>query len=275
MSSLAYNMTKKLIAVDLDGTLLTSTNTISEKSKESIEKVLDAGHKVVIITGRDFYGSIKVARELFDRHEGGLVASSNGALVFDLAKDKPIINHTIPREVVKEMIAYGKSLGLDYLIYHDNKILAEKDDAYDLDFLSKKNKLEVEIIEDLADKLDFDLNKLLFSAQPSLIEKVKSDFEEKFKGKVNPIHSMPQFLDCMPAGIHKGRILLEIADFYGIDHKDTLAFGDEINDENMIEMAGIGIAMANASDYIKNLADDICPTNDDDGIAIYLEENIL
>lgn len=275
MSSLAYKMTKKLIAVDLDGTLLTSTNTISEKSKESIEKVLDAGHKVVIITGRDFYGSIKVARELFDRHEGGLVASSNGALVFDLAKDKPIINHTIPREVVKEMIAYGKSLGLDYLIYHDNKILAEKDDAYDLDFLSKKNKLEVEIIEDLADNLDFDLNKLLFSAQPSLIEKVKSDFEEQFKGKVNPIHSMPQFLDCMPAGIHKGRSLLEIADFYGIDHKDTLAFGDEINDETMIEMAGIGIAMANASDYIKNLADDICPTNDDDGIAIYLEENIL
>ncbi|WP_311538263.1 Cof-type HAD-IIB family hydrolase [uncultured Anaerococcus sp.] len=268
-------MTKKLIAVDLDGTLLTSTNTISKKNKESIEKVLDAGHKVVIITGRDFYGSIKVARELFDRHEGGLVASSNGALVFDLAKDKPIINHTIPREVVKEMIAYGKSLGLDYLIYHDNKILAEKDDAYDLDFLSKKNKLEVEIIEDLVDKLDFDLNKLLFSAQPSLIEKVKSDFEEKFKGKVNPIHSMPQFLDCMPVGIHKGRSLLEIADFYGIDHKDTLAFGDEINDETMIEMAGTGIAMANASDYIKNLADDICPTNDDDGIALYLEENIL
>ncbi|WP_296127452.1 Cof-type HAD-IIB family hydrolase [uncultured Anaerococcus sp.] len=275
MSSLAYKMTKKLIAVDLDGTLLTSTNTISKKSKEIIEKVLNAGHKVVIITGRDFYGSIKVARELFDRHEGGLVASSNGALVFDLAKDKPIINHTIPREVVKEMIAYGKSLGLDYLIYHDNKILAEKDDAYDLDFLSKKNKLEVEIIEDLADKLDFDLNKLLFSAQPSLIEKVKSDFEEQFKGKVNPIHSMPQFLDCMPAGIHKGRSLLEIADFYGIDHKDTLAFGDEINDETMIEMAGIGIAMANASDYIKNLADDICPTNDDDGISLYLEENIL
>lgn len=275
MSSLAYKMTKKLIAVDLDGTLLTSTNTISKKSKENIEKVLDSGHKVVIITGRDFYGSIKVARELFDRHEGGLVASSNGALVFDLAKDKPIINHTIPREVVKEMIAYGKSLGLDYLIYHDNKILAEKDDAYDLDFLSNKNKLEVEIIEDLADKLDFDLNKLLFSAQPSLIEKVKSDFEEQFKGKVNPIHSMPQFLDCMPAGIHKGRSLLEIADFYGIDHKDTLAFGDEINDETMIEMAGIGIAMANASAYIKNLADDICPTNDDDGIALYLEKNIL
>ena len=275
MSSLAYKMTKKLIAVDLDGTLRTSTNTISKKSKETIEKVLDAGHKVVIITGRDFYGSIKVARELFDRHEGGLVASSNGALVFDLAEDKPIINHTIPREVVKEMIAYGKSLGLDYLIYHDNKILAEKDDAYDLDFLSKKNKLEVEIIEDLADKINFDLNKLLFSAKASLIEKVKSDFEEKFKGKVNPIHSMPQFLDCMPAGIHKGRSLLEIADFYGIDHKNTLAFGDEINDETMIEMAGIGIAMANASDYVKNLADDICPTNDDDGIAIYLEENIL
>ena len=275
MSSLAYNMTKKLIAVDLDGTLLTSTNTISKKSKETIEKVLDFGHKVVIITGRDFYGSIKVARELFNRHYGGLVASSNGALVFDLAKNQPIINHTIPREVVKEMIAYGKSLGLDYLIYHDNKILAEKDDAYDLDFLSKKNKLEVEIIEDLADKLDFDLNKLLFSAKPSLIEKVKSDFEEKFKGKVNPIHSMPQFLDCMPAGIHKGRSLLEIADFYGIDHKDTLAFGDEINDETMIEMAGTGIAMANASDYVKNLADDICPTNDDDGIALYLEENIL
>ena len=86
---------------------------------------------------------------------------------------------------------------------------------------------------------------------------------------------MPQFLDCMPPGINKGRSIIEIADYYGIDHKDTYAFGDEINDIEMIKMAGVGVAMGNANTYIKEIADKIALSNDEDGIAHFVRENIL
>ena len=86
---------------------------------------------------------------------------------------------------------------------------------------------------------------------------------------------MPQFLDCMPLDINKGRSILEIADFFSIESKDTLAFGDEINDMEMIQMAGTGIAMANASETLKKEADFITLSNDEDGIAYYIEKNIL
>lgn len=86
---------------------------------------------------------------------------------------------------------------------------------------------------------------------------------------------MPQFLDCMPLGINKGKSILEIADYFSIKHEDTYAFGDEINDMEMIQMAGVGIAMANASNRLKKEADEITLSNDEDGIAYYIEKNLL
>lgn len=86
---------------------------------------------------------------------------------------------------------------------------------------------------------------------------------------------MTQFLDIMPKGISKGNSLLEIADYFNIDHADTIAFGDEINDLSMIKAAGIGVAMGNAIDEIKKAADVVTLTNDEDGVAAYIIDNIL
>lgn len=86
---------------------------------------------------------------------------------------------------------------------------------------------------------------------------------------------MPQFLDLMPKGINKGKSILEIADYYKIDHKDTYAFGDETNDIEMIKMAGVGVAMGNASEYVKKIADFVTKSNDEDGIAHFVNEFII
>ena len=265
----------KLIGVDIDGTLLNSKNELTTRTKASLIKASRIGHKVAIITGRDFYAADFLAGELdFDKF-GGLVSSSNGAHVYDMKAKKTIINHTIDPTLIREMIDFAKGLGFDYIIYHRGEILVENKRAHSLEFLAEKNKMPYRIIENLEEKIDFPLNKVLFSAEPSIINKNIEKFKEKFESRVNPIHSMPQFLDCMPLDINKGRSILEIADFFSIDHKDTLAFGDEINDMEMIKMAGTGIAMANASEILKKEADFITLSNDEDGIAYYIEKNIL
>ena len=79
----------------------------------------------------------------------------------------------------------------------------------------------------------------------------------------------------MPKGLSKGASLLEIAKYYGIDQADIIAFGDELNDETMIEVAGTGVAMGNAVEKIKEIADYITLSNDEDGIADYLEKFVL
>lgn len=135
--------------------------------------------------------------------------------------------------------------------------------------------MEVELVPDLSKSIDFGVNKILFSKAPHIMETQSKIFIDKYKDLVNPIRSMPQFLDIMPKGINKGRSLLEIADYYGIDHEDTIAFGDEINDIEMIKAAGRGIAMGNASEIIKEVADNITLTNDQDGIAHYIREKII
>lgn len=265
----------KLIAVDLDGTLLNSKNELTDSTKEALIDARKHDFKVVIISGRDYHACKNIGKDLdFDKY-GGLVSSSNGANVYDMKNKKTIINHYLDKDLAQEMIDFGKELRLDLIINKDGKILVEKEDTYSLDFLRKKNKMEVVLVPDLSKSIDFDVNKILFSKAPHIMETQSKIFIDKYKDLVNPIRSMPQFLDIMPKGINKGRSLLEIADYYKIDHKDTIAFGDEINDIEMIKAAGRGVAMGNASEIIKEAADDITLTNDQDGIAHYIREKII
>lgn len=244
-------------------------------TKDAIHQSLWAGHQVVIITGRDYYGSVHVARELFE-NTGGLLSSSNGANVYDLKSGRSLIDHTIPRDTAEDMVDYGLSLGFDYIIYYDGKIQVARPDAYDVDYLSKKNKLPIKVDPDLREKIgQIDLNKVLFSARAEEIDKHIGAFRDKFSPIVNPIHSMPQYLDCMPKGINKGVSLLEIADHYGISHDNTIAFGDEVNDIEMIKAAGCGVAMGNAKAELKEMADVVCGTNDADGIGRFILGEVL
>ena len=265
----------KLIAVDLDGSLLTSENNLTDFTKNTLIKASKIGHKVVIITGRDYYAANYIADLLDFKKYGGLISSSNGGNVYSPQENKTIINHTIDYILAREIISYGKKLGFDLIIYHDGKILAEKKDTYSLDFLANKNKMSVEIEPKLGEDLNFPVNKILFTGRPEIIEKNKEKLAKQFENVINPIHAMPQFLDLMPKGINKGKSILEIANYYKIDHKDTYAFGDEINDIEMIKIAGTGVAMGNASDYVKKIADFVTKSNDEDGIAHFVNEYII
>ena len=266
---------QKLIATDLDGTLLNNKNKIPHNNKEIITKALKSGHKLAIITGRDLYASMYIAKDLGFHIYGGIISSSNGAHVMDFKSKEIIINHNLDDELVKELIEEGLSLGLDYIIYHEGKILAANRRAHSLSYLSQKNKMEIKIIKNLKNKIDFKVNKVLFSADPLVVDEALKVINKKFNKRANPIHSMPQFIDVSPLNIDKGISLLEIAKFYNIDSKNTYAFGDQINDFEMIRDAGCGIAMANADIKIKEVADHITTSNNESGVAKFIKENIL
>ena len=247
---------KKIIAVDIDGTLLNSNRDISKKTHDALIKAQQLGHIVVIASGRDPFGVYPFADILEFKKFDGLLSNFNGGRITNYKTGE-------------------KNLDMHYIIYSDDGILTSSSDTYTLKEICDKAFTSYKVIDDLAYSLDFAPNKIMFSQNPNLIDKDAKKLKDKFFEKTAQVKSTPYFYEIMPKGIDKGRSLKEIADYYNMSMDDVIAFGDEENDLTMIEMAGCGIVMGNGTDFMKSKADFITKTNDEDGIAYYLEKFVF
>ena len=126
-------------------------------------------------------------------------------------------------------------------------------------------------VDDLADFLTFSPVKLLMSVQPEILPEVQKKIAEHLPQSLIVVRTAPFYLEIIPAQINKGKGLLDICSVLGIDRSDTAAFGDAENDIPMIRTAGFGVAMANAEEVVKAAADYVTASNNEDGIALALE----
>src|SRR5699024_12154323 len=135
--------------------------------------------------------------------------------------------------------------------------------------------MEVVAIKDIRDRLDFVPNKLLFAQDPEKIDPESAKIIDKFGDRTVQVKSARFFHEVMPLGLSKGNSILEACKIFGIAREDVIVFGDEMNDVSMFEVAGTGVAMANAVDSIINMADFVTKSNNEDGIAHYVENFLL
>lgn len=262
----------KLIGVDVDGTLLNSENKISPRTRQALIRAGEMGHKIVIVSGRPTSAVKDLAKELeFDKFNG-LLANYNGGSITDYASGKVLANHNLERNLALEIL--DKTRFLNIIVPYKDMILSDKDHKF-LEAESKLLGLEAKILSDIRDKLDFDPNKILFAAEIAKLEESIPFLVENFGNVTSQVRSHRNYYEIMPKGLSKGNSLLEIAKLYDIDQADIIAFGDEMNDFTMIEVAGVGVAMANAVDEIKEIADYVTLSNDEDGIGDYLEKYVL
>lgn len=267
---------KKIIAVDIDGTLLNSKREITKKTRDCLIKAQEMGHIVVIASGRDPNGVLPFAKELkFDKYNG-LLSNFNGGRITNYQTGEVLINHPMDLELAKDILKFSEeNLDMNYIIYTDKAILTNSHDTYTIDEICQKAFTDYEVIENLSQKLDFRPNKIMFAQDPKLIEKDSIKLFNEFSSSTDQVRSTPYFYEIMPKGISKGRSLRELAEYYKIDIKDTIAFGDEENDLSMIEDAGVGVVMENGTDFMKDRADFVTKSNDDDGISYYLEKFVF
>lgn len=267
---------KKIIAVDIDGTLLNSKRQITAKTKDALIKAQSLGHIVVIASGRDPFGVFPFARDLeFDKNNG-LLSNFNGGRITNFQTKDVLINHPLDMDLAREILKFSQeNIDMGYIIYTNDGIITNSHDTYVLDEVCQKAFTTYKVVENLADSLDFTINKIMFSQDPKLIDKDAKKLKDKFFDRTAQVKSTPYFYEIMPKGIDKGRSLAEIAEYYDMDMKDVIAFGDEENDLTMIEMAGVGVVMANGTDKMKNIADFVTKSNDEDGIAYYLETYVF
>ena len=275
-------MTIKAIVLDIDGTLLTSEKKISEKTKQSLIHAQKKGVKVILASGRPTSGMLSLAKELLmDVYEGFLV-SYNGAVAMDCLTHQPIFSKVIPDDSAKKILNHLKQFQLipmindeTYMYVNDvyNNQLQLTDGPFNIiEYESRGGQFLLCEVKDLAEFVDFPLYKILIAGDPEYLQQNHLAIKEPFLDQVTAAFSAPFYLEFTMKGIDKAKALNELAAQLSITQNEILSFGDGQNDRSIIEYAGTGIAMGNAVDELKEIADDVTLSNDEDGIAVALEK---
>lgn len=263
-------MERHLIALDLDGTLLKDDKTISPFTKKMIFRAKEEGHLVVIATGRPYRASKMYYEEL------GLttpIVNFNGAFVHHPADRSWGVRHfPLPLEAVKDIIEVSETYSIKNILAEviDNVYFHEHDEVL-LDIVRLGNPTIK--IGDLRYALKDDPTSILIHTDRQHIDQIQSYLSAVH---ANVLHHRRwnepwHMIEIIRSGVHKAFGLKQIADYFHIPKERVIAFGDEDNDLEMIEWAGYGIAMGNAIEPLKQIADDVTTTNEEDGIGVYLK----
>jgi hypothetical protein len=261
-----------LIALDLDGTLLMENQEINPKTKKVILQAIQDGHIVVIATGRPHRASIRYYREL------GLntpMVNFNGAFTHHpLDSSFKVLHDPLPVRTAHKIVEASYELKVDNIIAEvmDDVYLAEYDKR--IVNMFKQTIPNPYQIGNLKHKLQQDPTTLLIQPKRDQVEQLTSHLDD-FHAEIveHRKWSVPSYsiIEVIKKGMNKAVGLQQIADYFAIPKERIIAFGDENNDLEMIDYAGVGVAMGNAIDELKSIAKYVTDTNEDNGIGSFLE----
>ncbi len=287
----------KLITIDIDGTLLNSYGEVSNRNKEAIQKAIDKNINVVLTSGRMPKAILPIANEI---NSDKYLISGNGATIYDIQKKEIIYNNYMTKKKVLEIIDICEKNSMFYNIYTNNAILT-KSLNYNILFYNNENKknpedkkIKINVIENLYDYInkyqgeDFlkfticDSDKMIFK---SIINKLKTIrgidvLEVAHMSKKIIKHGTDDFeisyfyTEITNENVNKWTAIEKLIKILNITKEEVIAIGDNINDKEMVENAGIGIVTGNSSPIMKNIADIVVATNDESGVAEAIDKYI-
>ncbi|MCL2139885.1 MAG: Cof-type HAD-IIB family hydrolase [Treponema sp.] len=265
----------RLMALDLDDTLLRSDLTISYRTRNAIKKAEATGVKIVLASGRVPAAMDRYAKLLGLHKHTGFLICSNGTIIQQ--SDTQCIISESRLESKKALIAYdlADAEGFPVQIYEDDIMYVSRHNEY-TGCDQKLTGLRQVVVENFRAMVSSGCHKLLIPGDPMLLPSMEKLLRSFIGDDISLFTSKPYFLEILPAHIDKGSALAKIAELLDIKREEVLAIGDSMNDESMIRWAGIGIAMANGDLRIKTIADFITEkSNDDDGVVEVIEKYVL
>lgn len=256
----------KLIAFDVDDTLLTTEKVISPKTKQALLNAQKNGIKLCVASGRLPYGVKPYAEELDVLNNGGYYLGFNGGAVLNSGNE--LIGTTyLDSKYIEPVYEVLRPTNVTTMVHKGDIIYADRKVNDYTHIEPDVIGLPLNLVDDIAEFVDWKLHKILLCGEPGELKEVESKLKAKFADDVDIYLSAPWFLEVMPNGVNKGLGVNKVCADMGISMDEVMAFGDNYNDIPMLEMAGLGIAMGNAEDEVKNSADYVTDTCDLDGIA--------
>lgn len=278
------NQKIKLICIDMDGTLLNSNHEISERNKEALRQAKKLGVNIAITTGR-LFGSARYYSNLIGIENTPVIAS-NGAYIKTNYEDIPILENSIPKEIAIEIYKIIKKHNLK-INFNSWDTLMREDEVPDDHAYTIMNK---QLPEDK--KVKFIINSDFISAIESFDGKIlkgivierenldnlwaaKDELKEIFGDKLHVVSSGTDNIEIMIGTTSKGNAVAHLADILNVNAEEVMCIGDSENDISMLKFAGIGVAMGNGLQMVKDIADYITDTNDNDGVSKAVEKFVL
>lgn len=264
-------MNIKLVAVDLDDTLLDKSNKVSPRTAEVIKKAVQQGVTVTVATGRMFQSAVKFARQL---KLDVPIITYNGALIKSCLSEEVLYEKPIELETARGVLNLFKRHGWYIQSYIDDELCVEvvNDKAR---YYEKAADVKAVAVGDQLYCPQKAPAKLLTIAEPDEIDKIWQEVAAEFGDKMYITKSKANYLEMANPTVNKGMALAFLADKLNIHREQVMAVGDSLNDLDMIEYAGFGVAMGNAADKVKELAQAVTLRNDEDGVAEAIEKFVL
>ncbi len=268
-------MKYKLLALDVDGTLLNSDNQISERTLATLIKIQQMGIRIVLASGRPTYGLLPLAKQLGMGSYGGYIISYNGGQIINANNGEILFERRINPEMLPFIEKKADKGGFPMFTYHDDELIANTADNVHIIKEAELNNLKLIVEPELSITIDFAPCKCVIASDD---EEALKDLEEHWKkrlsGSMDVYRSEKFFLEVVPCGIDKATTLAALLEILSIPNSEVIAIGDGVCDVSMIQSAGLGIAMKNAQHSVKACADHVTESNDDDGVAIILDKVI-
>lgn len=266
---------KKALVLDIDGTLTNSKKEITPITKAALERVMKAGHAVILASGRPTPGMRKYEKELGLDINGGYLLSYNGARVTDCLKNEVIYQKTLPMEIPAQIYDFAKARNVGVISYEKGCVLsAFEPDEYVL-LEAKINGIPIKVVPDFPTYINFPVNKCLITAPDEIAAKYEKELQGIYGDSLSIYRSEAFFLEIMPNSVSKADTLDVVLPLIGVSRENTVCCGDGYNDISMIKYAGVGVAMANAKQEVKEAADFVTLSNDEDGLVQVVEKFIL
>ncbi len=266
-------MKYSLIVSDFDNTLANSQRKVSKRTQKAISDYQKAGGKFIVCTGRIFPSACKESRALGLKGE---VIAYNGAVIGDIETGEKFYQADIKKEVALDILKDFEKLSDVYTqLYFDDKIFVNCDNPYTREYCRECNISFVETKIPLFDFLreqEKDVTEVLVMAEPQRVLELYREYLQKNSKDYTVISSEKHFLEFISPKANKGIAVQNYCEKKGINPENVACFGDNYNDIFMIEYAGLGVAVENGVEEIKQKADLVCPSNDDDGVAKIIEK---
>jgi len=262
----------KLIAADLDGTLIGEDAIILPKVKDAVRQAMEKGVRFTIATGRAFGSVLPFAEEL---GVNAPLICYQGGLIRDHLSGQMIYEQSVPLPLARELIRFIRQRELHLNVYLDSRAYVERMTP-EARYYTRIARAAVYPVGDMLAFLNrAPIKFIIVLSDDEATGPLIAELGVLFAGRMRFVRSYPRFVEGIPLDVSKGHALALLADHLGLPLEETIGIGDNDNDLELVERAGLGVAMGNASPALKAAADYIAPPVDNEGVVEIIERFIL
>ena len=263
----------KMIAIDIDGTLVNGEKVMTERVKNTIKEAMRRGIKIVLCTGRPPAGIKPYADELgFETGEDYIIAQ-NGAYIIRTDTKEVVYKKTLSLPEVQELYEFGKGFAAGTLLVTEFHYYSLEDVITETMLMDAKLvNMEINVLDpnEMTEEMNF--MKILYIGEESDVDVIDSAVPDRIRDNYYVVRSQKYLVEVMANDTNKGIALTKLAEKLGIPIEEVMALGDGENDYEMIQAAGLGVVMSNGTDNLKSIANEITLSNEEDGVAHAIEK---